>query len=67
MCRISLQKRKIFFENKLKEHVGKPKSLWKTLKFIDLPNKSGRCIICINQIVKHDKKSASKVFVQTYQ
>ena len=65
MFKISLQKRKIYFENKLKEHVGKPKSLWKTLKLIDLPNKSGRCIICINQIVKHDKKSASKIFFQT--
>ena len=65
MFKISLQKRKISFENKLKEHVGKPKSLWKTLKLTDLPNKSGRCIICINQIVKHDKKSASKIFFQT--
>ena len=34
------RKKKIFFENKLNENIGKPKELWKTLNDIGLPKKS---------------------------
>ena len=55
--KISLQKRKKeFFENKLKECIGKPKDLWKAIKSLGLPNISGGCIVGAfveNQIVKH--------------
>ena len=33
------KKKKQFFENKLKECIGKPKDLWKTIKSLELPNK----------------------------
>ena len=32
-------KKKSYFENKLKENIGKPKDLWKALKDLGLPNK----------------------------
>ena len=35
------KKKKEFFENKLREFIGKPKDLWKALKSLGLPNKSG--------------------------
>ena len=34
-----INKKKSFFENKLKESIGKPKELWKNLKAIGLPKK----------------------------
>ena len=54
------KKKKEFFENKLKECIGKPKDLWKAIKSLGLPNKSGRCIVGAHtekQVVKHDTKS----------
>ena len=39
------KKKKEFFENKLKECIGKHKDLWKAIKSLGLPNKSGRCIV----------------------
>ena len=45
------------FENKLIEYIGKPKDLWKAIKLLGLPNKSGGCIVCAlaeNQMVKSD-------------
>ena len=66
MCKISLQKRKKkFFENKLKECIGKPKDLWKAIKSLGLTNKSGGFIVgalAENQIVKHDTKPILKTF-----
>ena len=60
MCKISLQKMKEeLFENKLIEYIGKPKDLWKAIKLLGLPNKSGGCIVCAlaeNQMVKSDTK-----------
>ena len=64
MCKISQQKRKKnFFETKLKLCIGKPKDLWKAIKSLGLPNKSGGCIVgalAENQIVKHDTNSILK-------
>ena len=34
-----------FFENKLTERVGKPKDLWREPKSLDVPYKSGGCIV----------------------
>ena len=66
MRKISLQKKKKeFFENKLKECIGKAKDLWKAIKSLGLPNKFGGCIgvaLAENQIVKHDTKSILKTF-----
>ena len=54
---------KNFLKKKLKECIGKPKDLWKAVKSLGLPNKSGRCIVGViteNQIVKHGTKSILK-------
>ena len=62
VCKISLQK-KGWFENKLKECIRKPKDLWKSIKSLELPNKSGGRVvdaIAKNQILKHDTKSILK-------
>ena len=63
------KKKKEFFGNKLKECISKPKDLWKAIKSLGLPNKSGGCIIGVlaeNQIVKHDTKSILKTFKSFY-
>ena len=63
------KKKKEFFENKLKECIGKPKYLWKAIKSLGLPNKSGGCIVgalAENQIVKHDTESVLKTFKSFY-
>ena len=55
--RLIAEKKKEFFEKKLKECIGKPKDLWKAIKSLGLPNKSGGCIVgalAENQIMKHD-------------
>ena len=57
MQNLIAKKKKEFFENKLKECIGKPKDLWKAIKSLGLPNKSGRFIVGAlteNQIVKRD-------------
>ena len=57
------KKKKKFFENKLKECIGKRRGLWKAIKSLGLPNKSGGCIVgalAENEIVKHDTKSILK-------
>ena len=65
-----IAKKKIeFFENKLKECIGRPKDISKAIKSIRLPNKSGGCIVgalAENQIVKHDTKSILKTFKSFY-
>ena len=63
------KKKKEFFENKLRECIGKPKDLWKAIKSPGLPNKSGGCIVnalAENQIVKHDTESVLKAFKSFY-
>ena len=56
-------------KRKLKECIGKPKDLWKAIKSLGQPNKSGGCIVgalAENQIVKHDTKSILKTFKSFY-
>ena len=36
-------KKKIFFENRLNDSIGKSKELWKALKSLGLPNKTPVC------------------------
>ena len=65
MQNLIAKKKKEFFENKLKEYIGKPKDLWKAIKSLGLPDKSGGYIVgalAENQIVKHDTKSYLKTF-----
>ena len=65
MRNLIVKKKKEFFENKLKECIGKRKDLWKAIKSLRLPNKSGGCVVgalAENQIVKHDTKSVLKTF-----
>ena len=60
MQNLTAKKKKEFFENKLKECMGKPKDLWKAIKSLGLPNKPGRCIVGAlveNQIVKNETMS----------
>ena len=66
---LTAKKKKEFFENKLKECMGKPKDLWKAIKSLGLPNKSGRCIVGAlveNQIVKNETKSILKTSKSFY-
>ena len=66
---LTAKKKKEFFENKLKERMGKPKDLWKAIKSLGLPNKSGRCIVGAlveNQIVKNQTKSILKTSKSFY-
>ena len=49
--------------------MGKSKDLWKAIKSLGLPNKSGGYIVgalAENQIVKHDTKSILKTFKSFY-
>ena len=66
MQNLIAKKKKELFENKLKECIGKPKDLWKTIKSLGLSNKAGGCIagaLAENQILKHDTKSILKTFL----
>ena len=57
MQNLIAKKKTEFFKNKLKECISKPKDLWKAIKSLGLPNKSGGCIVgalAENQIMKHD-------------
>ena len=69
MQNLIAKKKKEFFEKKLKECIGNPKDLWKAIKSLGLPNKSGGCIVgalAENQVVKHDTKSILKTFKSFY-
>ena len=65
MQNLIAEKKKEFFENKLKECIVKPKDLWKAIKSLGLPNESGGCIVGAlseYQIVKYNTKSILKTF-----
>ena len=69
MQNLIAKKKKYFFENKLKEYIGKPKDLWKAIESLGLPNKSGGCIVGAlseNQIAKYNTKSILKTFKSFY-
>ena len=66
---MSLQKRKKNFLKTNSKSIGKPKDLWKAIKSLGLPNKSGGCIVgalAENEIAKHDTKSILKTFKSFY-
>ena len=61
------KKKKIYFENKLNENIGKPKELWKTLNDIGLPKKTSSGAqnnICLKDKDKliFDPTTTSKIF-----
>ena len=63
------KKKEEFFDNKLRQCIGEAQDLWKAIKSLVLPNKSGECIVgalAENQIVKHNTKSIFKVFKNFY-
>ena len=58
-------KKKSYFETKLKENIGKPKELWKTLKNLGLPQKSTSGVnICLktNEKTSFDAKENANIF-----
>ena len=60
------KKKKEFYEDKLKENIGKPKELWKTLKDLGLPSKkiSSSPKICLedNDGISFDSNKISNMF-----
>ena len=38
-----INKKRVFFEKKMTESIGKPKDLWKVLRSVGLPSKSSCC------------------------
>ena len=65
-----LDKKKIFFETKLKENVGRPKDLWKSLKALGLPNTVNKTSssICLkdNNILSFDLQRNAELFKEFY-
>ena len=65
-----INKKKSFFENKLKESIGKPKELWKNLKAIGLPKKvtSNSTNICLsdNGVISFDFQKNVEIFKTFY-
>ena len=45
-------KKKVYFENKLSESIGKPKEVWKVLKSVGLLNKNSPCKVSALRINK---------------
>ena len=65
-----LDKKKKFFETKLKENVGRPKDLWKSLKALGLPNTVNKTSssICLkdNNILSFDLQRNAELFKEFY-
>ena len=62
-------KKKSYFETKLKENIGKPKELWKTLKNLGLPQKSTSGVnICLktNEKTSFDAKENGNIFKKKF-
>ena len=58
-------KKTTFYENKLKENIGKPNELWKTLKSLGLSSKrSSTPKVCLKKddILYFDDKTNSSIF-----
>ena len=45
-------KKKVYFENKLSENIGKPKGVWKVSKSVGLLNKNSPCKVSALRINK---------------
>ena len=63
-------KKKLFFENRLKQSIGKPKELWKNLKEIGLPkqptSKSNNICLMNNGILSFDLEKNANIFKEFY-
>ena len=62
-------KKKTFYHTKLKENIGKPKELWKTLKTLGLPSKKAPPTkICLktNDIISFDDATNASIFKNFY-
>ena len=63
-------KKKQFCKEKLKENIGKPKDLWRTLKSLGLPSKKGSNIsnICLKKDdkINFDEKTNANTFKEFY-
>ena len=60
-----INKKRVFFENKLTESIGKPKDLWKALRSLVLPSKRSSCEVNplkIKNTVRHDVNSVLEGF-----
>ena len=63
------EKKKQFYKEKLKENIGKPKELWKTLKSLGLPSKKGSISkICLKKDdkISFDDKTNVNTFKEFY-
>ena len=59
VCKISLQKKRLFFFWKQTQSITRPKDLWKTIKSLGLPHKSDGWIVgalAENEIVHRDTR-----------
>ena len=63
-------KKKLFFEIRLKQSIGKPKELWKNLKEIGLPkqptSKSNNICLMNNGILSFDLEKNANIFKEFY-
>ena len=62
-------KRDRFLKKNLSQSIGKPKDLWKALKFLGLPNKISSCevsVLKINNAVEHDANLILEGFKNYY-
>ena len=67
--KLIFNKKQYYFENKLSECIGKPKELWKALKYLGLPNKITSCEVSalkVNKTVQHDKNLVLGRFTDYY-
>ena len=64
-----INKKRVFFENKLTESIGKPKDLWKALRSLGLLTKASSCevnALKIKNTVEHDVNSILEGFRNNY-
>ena len=64
------EKKKQFCKEKLKENIGKPKELWKALKYLGLPSKKGSNManVCLKKDdkINFDAKTNANSFKDFY-
>ena len=67
--KIIAHKKKMFFENRRSDAIGKPKELWKALKSIVLPSETSICganAPKVNKTTSFENKSTLDVFKNYY-
>ena len=68
-CKINLILEKKFFKNRLNDSIGKPKELWKALKYLGSPSKTSVCgttTLKVKNTASIDTKSTLDVFKNYY-